>query len=72
VLTVKVAFMSKNEELISVTGAGGFIGGSLVAQLRAQGRQRIRAVDIKPLEEWYQKFDDVEYLVLDLNEKQNC
>ena len=59
-------------KLIVVAGAGGFIGGSLVARLRALGHERIRAVDVKPLDEWYQKFDDVENLVLDLNEKQNC
>jgi nucleoside-diphosphate-sugar epimerase len=60
------------EKLVVVTGAGGFIGGSLVAQLRALGHQRIRAVDVKPVDEWYQKFHDMENLVLDLNEKQNC
>jgi GDP-D-mannose 3', 5'-epimerase len=58
--------------LIVVTGAGGFIGGSLVASLRQEGCGRIRAVDIKPLEHWYQRFDDVENLSLDLNEKANC
>lgn len=58
--------------LVVVTGAGGFIGGSLVARLRAAGQQRIRAVDIKRWQEWYQRFDDVENLVLDLNVKQNC
>src|SRR5215472_4611928 len=55
-----------------VTGAGGFIGGGLVARLREQGHRRIRAVDMKPLSEWHQKFGDVENLVLDLNLKQNC
>jgi GDP-D-mannose 3', 5'-epimerase len=60
------------DKLLVVTGAGGFIGGSLVARLHAQGRRRIRAVDIKPLTEWYQKFDDVENLILDLNRRQNC
>jgi GDP-D-mannose 3', 5'-epimerase len=60
------------DKLVLVTGAGGFIGGSLVAHLRAQGHQRIRAVDAKPLQEWYQKFDDVENLILDLNHRQNC
>ena len=59
-------------ELVVVTGAGGFIGGSLVADLRRQGFQKIRAVDIKPFEEWYQHFDDVENLSLDLNLKANC
>ena len=51
--------MDKNE-LVLVTGAGGFIGGHLVAALRQQGHRRLRAVDIKPLDEWYQHFDDVE------------
>jgi nucleoside-diphosphate-sugar epimerase len=60
------------KRLVVVTGAGGFIGGSLVAWLRAAGQQRIRAVDIKPCHEWYQRFDDVENLVLDLNVMQNC
>ena len=59
-------------ELVLITGAGGFIGGSLVADFRKQGYQKIRAVDIKPLEEWYQRFDDVENLSLDLNAKENC
>jgi len=60
------------KRLVVVTGAGGFIGGSLVAWLRAAGQQRIRAVDIKPRHEWYQRFDDVENLALDLNVMQNC
>jgi nucleoside-diphosphate-sugar epimerase len=61
-----------HDDLVLVTGAGGFIGGNLVASLRAQGYKRIRAVDIKPLDHWYQRFGDVENLSLDLNEKQNC
>ena len=36
-----------------VTGAGGFIGGHLVASLLGQGRS-VRAVDIKPFDEWSQ------------------
>ena len=34
----------------------------MVADLRRQGYKRIRAVDIKPLDEWYQVFDDVDNL----------
>jgi nucleoside-diphosphate-sugar epimerase len=60
------------EDLIVVTGAGGFIGGSLVADLRQKGYKKIRAVDVKPPDEWYQKFADVENLTLDLNLIQNC
>jgi GDP-D-mannose 3',5'-epimerase len=59
-------------KLVLVTGAGGFIGGALIASLRARAFRRIRAVDVKPLEQWYQHFDDVENLSLDLNLKENC
>lgn len=61
-----------SNKLIVVTGAGGFIGGNLVASLRLRGCSNIRAVDLKPLEHWYQKFEGVENLCLDLNEKDNC
>ncbi len=57
---------------VLVTGAGGFIGGHLVADLRTQGFSTIRAVDQKPLDEWYQRFDDVENLVLDLQGREAC
>jgi len=43
-----------------------------VSSLRQQGYKRIRAVDIKPLDHWYQHFNDVENLCLDLNEKESC
>jgi nucleoside-diphosphate-sugar epimerase len=56
---------------IVVAGAGGFIGGHLVARLRTVGR-RVRAVDIKPLGEWYQVFDDVENIVADLKRREEC
>lgn len=55
--------------LVVVTGAGGFIGGHLVRDLREQGFRKIRAVDIKPLGEWYQRFDDVENVRADLKLK---
>jgi nucleoside-diphosphate-sugar epimerase len=65
-------YVKNSKGLVVVTGAGGFIGGSLVAALRARGCNRIRGVDLKPLEAWYQKFADVENLCLDLNLKENC
>lgn len=62
-----------NENLIVVSGAGGFIGGHLVAELLRQNFRRIRAVDIKPLERWYQRFDGVENCgSVDLKELQAC
>ena len=64
--------ISERQKLVVVTGAGGFIGGSLVARLRGLGRTAIRAVDVRPFEEWYRHFDDVENLCLDLNLKENC
>ncbi|MGH9586890.1 MAG: NAD-dependent epimerase/dehydratase family protein, partial [Acidobacteriaceae bacterium] len=55
-----------------VCGAGGFIGGHLVKNLLADGVKVVRAVDVKPLEDWYQVTDGVENLTLDLKEKANC
>jgi len=57
---------------IVVCGAGGFIGGHLVAELRHLGAGALRAVDIKPLEQWYQRFEDVENLTLDLQDRAAC
>jgi GDP-D-mannose 3', 5'-epimerase len=57
---------------IVVCGAGGFIGGHLVADLRKQGGCTIVAVDKKPQTHWYQRFDDVENVVLNLEEKEAC
>lgn len=60
-------------DLIVVTGAGGFIGGHLIAEFRRRGYKRLRAVDIKPLNRWYQRFDDVENLAdCDLKDLANC
>ncbi len=61
-----------NSKKILVGGAGGFIGGHLVADLLKKGHRDIRAVDIKPFGEWYQKFPGVENLQLDLSEKEAC
>jgi GDP-D-mannose 3',5'-epimerase len=47
-----------------VTGAGGFIGGHLTRQLLADG-VAVRAVDIKPLADWYQVHPDAESIVGD-------
>ena len=57
---------------VVVCGAGGFIGGHLVNSFRDGGAAEIRAVDIKPLDEWYQHSEGVENLSLDLKDKNNC
>jgi nucleoside-diphosphate-sugar epimerase len=57
---------------VVVCGAGGFIGGHLVKTLQASGASEIRAVDIKPLNEWYQRTPGVDNLSLDLQDKNNC
>ena len=62
----------ERSDLVLVTGAGGFIGGHLVAELRRRGHRRIRAVDIKPFDEWYQTFDDVDNRSLDRREIGAC
>ncbi|MDB4916603.1 MAG: dependent epimerase/dehydratase family protein [Gemmatimonadetes bacterium] len=54
------------EKCVVVAGGGGFIGGHLVAALRQQG-YRVRAIDRKPLNEWSQRFDDVENISADLS-----
>ena len=59
-------------DMVLVAGAGGFIGGHVVARLRQLGCRRIRAVDIKPCAEWYQRFDDVDNRILDLRGKDAC
>lgn len=56
---------------IVVAGAGGFIGGHLVKELLRKGNS-VRAVDIKPLNEWYQVSEEADNLVLDLKIKENC
>ena len=58
-------------QLIVVAGGGGFIGGHLVADLLAQGH-RVRSVDVKPFDGWYQLHSEAENLVLDLREIDAC
>ncbi|MGO8792483.1 MAG: NAD-dependent epimerase/dehydratase family protein [Terriglobia bacterium] len=58
--------------LIVVAGAGGFIAGSLVRYFQEHGFTRIRAVDKKPLPEWYQRVPGVESLCLDLSDEESC
>jgi GDP-D-mannose 3', 5'-epimerase len=63
--------LNKND-LIVIAGAGGFIGGALARYFHDQGFTRIRAIDKKPLPEWYQRTDGVECLCMDLQYQDNC
>ncbi len=63
--------MEKND-LIVVAGAGGFIAGALVRYFKDKGFTRLRAIDKKPLREWYQRTPGVESLSLDLSDADNC
>ena len=59
------------KQRILVAGGGGFIGGELARVLLTRGHDVVVA-DVKPLEQWYQKHDDAENLVLNLEEKDAC
>jgi GDP-D-mannose 3',5'-epimerase len=56
---------------VLVTGAGGFIGGQLVRDFEEKGLA-VRAVDRKPVDEWYYRSSSAENLVYDLKEKEAC
>jgi nucleoside-diphosphate-sugar epimerase len=58
-------------DLVLVTGAGGFIGGHLVADLLKKGH-RVRAVDHKPLDQWWQRFPEAESWSANLEHKDEC
>jgi GDP-D-mannose 3', 5'-epimerase len=61
-----------NNGTVVVAGAGGFIGGHLVQSLLANGSVEVRAVDVKPLEAWHQRFPEADNRQLDLSEKATC
>lgn len=63
---------TNTDDLIVVTGAGGFIAGSLVRYLHHKGFHRIRAVDKKPLPDWYQRVAGVECLSADVSREEDC
>jgi GDP-D-mannose 3',5'-epimerase len=56
---------------VVVCGAGGFIGGHLVADLLREGN-RVRAVDVKPIDEWFQVLGEADNQVADLTDREAC
>ncbi|GAA2081377.1 hypothetical protein GCM10009821_22500 [Aeromicrobium halocynthiae] len=56
---------------ILLAGAGGFIGGHLVADLLSAGHD-VRAVDKKPESQWYQLHDAAENVVADCSDPQDA
>src|SRR5688572_81875 len=58
-------------ETVLVAGAGGFIGGHVAGSLHRDG-YRVRAVDVKPLDEWYQVHDGVENIGGDVSSIEVC
>ncbi len=64
--------MKLKDQRVVVCGAGGFIGGHLVKYLLSSGVNVVRAVDLKPIDEWHQTSAEVENCVSDLSEIDAC
>ena len=62
----------KKDDLIVITGGGGFIAGNLARYFQKKGFTNIRTVDKKPLYEWYLQVPGVESLCLDVSDEDNC
>ncbi len=62
----------KKDDLIVITGAGGFIAGNLALYFKRKGFTNIRAVDKKPLYEWYLHVPGVQNLCLDVSREDSC
>src|ERR1700722_8991547 len=62
----------KKNDLIVITGGGGFIGGNLALYFRKKGFTNLRVVDKKPVYEWYLHVPGVENISLDVSHEDNC
>ena len=68
----KAADILNKDDQIVIAGAGGFIAGALTRYYHDQGFTRIRAIDKKPFDDWYQLVPGAENLSLDLSQRDNC
>jgi GDP-D-mannose 3', 5'-epimerase len=64
--------LGRQDDLILVAGGGGFIGSHLVKALLADGHSNVRAVDMRPIEDWYQVSEAADNMVLDLRHLDSC
>jgi len=71
-LSSKIHRDMNQDDLIVIAGAGGFIAGALTRYFHELGFTNLRAIDKKPLPEWYQRVPGVECLCMDLSEKENA
>ena len=69
---IQIGREPNKDDLIVIAGAGGFIAGALTRYFHDLGYTRIRAIDRKPLPEWYQRVPGVECLSMDLSERKNA
>ena len=65
-MSIQIDRKMAKDDLIVIGGAGGFIGGSLARYFHDLGYTKIRAIDRKPLPDWYQRVPGVECICADL------
>ena len=62
----------QKDDLIVITGGGGFIAGNLALYFKKKGFTNLRVVDKKPIYEWYLHVPGAENLCLDVSVDENC